>query len=293
MTSFIQADTIAFCRKCGKPLSEESRRELQGIPYCQPCLEQVQESDAERQKAAPPAAASLEAGSRVRSQAEAPGGSFNRATEARYSPLPAPQRRSPGGTVSPVLAGILGFVPGVGAIYNGQFAKGILHAMIFGLLVSIIAAEGTGDLTPLFVFLVILAGIYMPIEAYRTARRIERGQPVDEFSGVLSVFGGERPSPAGGIGLIIIGVVFLLNTLGYWRLSELVPYWPVLLIALGIFMLYRSVSEQAREDRSMSLGRGAPRGEPGSLGLGSDPAGGEQGEQVPEGNSGGRASANS
>jgi putative Mn2+ efflux pump MntP len=158
-----------------------------------------------------------------------------------------------------VLAGILGFIPGVGAVYNGQFAKGILHVMIFGLLVSIVAADGTGDLRPMFVFLLILMGIYMPIEAYRTARSIERGEPVEEFSGILSVFGSKKPSPAGGVVLIVVGVVLLLNTLGYWRLGDLVRFWPVLLVALGAYMLYRSVSEQAREDRMAALG-GSLRG---------------------------------
>jgi hypothetical protein len=162
----------------------------------------------------------------------------------------------PGGTVSPALAGILGFIPGVGAVYNGQYAKGILHVMLFGLLVSIVASDGTGDLRPMFVFLAILTAIYMPIEAYRTARAMERGEPVEEFSGILSVFGRKAPSTTGGVVLIALGVVFLLNTLGYWRLGDLVRYWPVLLIALGVFMLYRSVSEQAREDRFAGYGGG-------------------------------------
>jgi hypothetical protein len=179
-----------------------------------------------------------------------PSGTFQRPASGRYVRPPEPS----GGAVSPVLAGILGFIPGVGAVYNGQFAKGILHVMIFGLLVSIVAADGTGDLRPMFVFLLILMGIYMPIEAYRTARSIERGEPVEEFSGILSVFGSKKPSPAGGVVLIAVGVVFLLNTLGYWRVGDLVRFWPLLLVALGAYMLYRSVSEQAREDRMASLG---------------------------------------
>jgi LiaI-LiaF-like transmembrane region len=245
MASSIHADTVAFCRKCGKPLTQETRREWQGIPYCQPCLDALQ--------AAQPGPATEAEEPRADSAPRAetpPSGSFTRpSSSGRYAP-------APGGTVSPALAGILGFIPGVGAVYNGQFAKGILHVMIFGLLVSIVAADGTGDLRPMFVFLVILTAIYMPIEAYRTARAIERGEPVEEFSGILSAFGRKKPSPAGGVVLIALGVIFLFNTLGYWRLGDLVQYWPVLLIALGIFMLYRSVSEQAREDRFGAFGGG-------------------------------------
>ena len=61
-------------------------------------------------------------------------------------------------------------------------------------------------------------------------------------------------SPAGGVMLIVVGVILLLNTLGYWRLGDLVRFWPILLVALGAYMLYRSVSQQAHEDRMASLG---------------------------------------
>lgn len=246
MATSIHADTVAFCRKCGKPLTQETRREWQGIPYCEPCAGLLQAAQAESVAAeaeVPPASP------RPREDKH-PSGTFQRPPSGRYVRPPEPA----GGAVSPVLAGILGFIPGVGAVYNGQFAKGILHVMIFGLLVSIVAADGTGDLRPMFVFLLILMGIYMPIEAYRTARSIERGEPVEEFSGILAVFGSKKPSPAGGVVLIAVGVVLLLNTLGYWRLGDLVRFWPVLLVALGAYMLYRSVSEQAREDRMAALG---------------------------------------
>ena len=245
MATSIHADTVAFCRKCGKPLTQQTRREWKGIPYCQPCADLVQAADAE------PVAetAGADAGSPPR-ESNPPSGTFQRPPSGRYTRPPEPA----GGAASPVLAGILGFIPGVGAVYNGQFAKGILHVMIFGLLVSIIAADGTGDLRPMFVFLLILMGIYMPIEAYRTARSIERGEPVEEFSGILSVFGSKKPSPAGGVVLIVLGVVLLLNTLGYWRLGDLVRFWPILLVALGAYMLYRSVSQQAQEDRMAALG---------------------------------------
>ena len=39
---------------------------------------------------------------------------------------------------------LLGLIPGVGAIYNGQYAKGLVHAVVFGLLVSAIA-NGHGN----------------------------------------------------------------------------------------------------------------------------------------------------
>src|SRR5215470_11661851 len=38
---------------------------------------------------------------------------------------------------SPGVAMLLGFIPGVGAMYNGQFIKGFVHVMIFVMLMIV------------------------------------------------------------------------------------------------------------------------------------------------------------
>jgi hypothetical protein len=43
----------------------------------------------------------------------------------RHLPVHRPGEPSPG------LAALLGFIPGVGAMYNEQYAKGIVHLMVF------------------------------------------------------------------------------------------------------------------------------------------------------------------
>ena len=43
---------------------------------------------------------------------------------------------SPSGP-NPTAAAVLGLIPGVGAMYNGQFFKGLIHVVIFAVLVSI------------------------------------------------------------------------------------------------------------------------------------------------------------
>ncbi len=47
----------------------------------------------------------------------------------------------PNPDVSPGLAFLLGLIPGVGAIYNGQYAKGLVHAIIVGLMISIMSQQ--------------------------------------------------------------------------------------------------------------------------------------------------------
>src|SRR6185295_14276453 len=108
----------------------------------------------------------------------------------------APAARDP--NVSPALAFILGMiVPGVGAIYNGQYAKGLVHAIIFGLLVSIISSGSAGGLEPLFGILIAVWVFYMAIEAYHTARKRRSGVLVDEFSSLVNLHSGQSRFPAG------------------------------------------------------------------------------------------------
>ena len=65
----------------------------------------------------------------------------------------------------------------------------------------------------------------------------QMGQPVDEFSSLMPGHGGSR-FPVAPILLIALGVVFLLNNLEIFELRRMLRYWPVMLIALGLYMLY-------------------------------------------------------
>ncbi len=148
---------------------------------------------------------------------------------------PAPPVVNP--DVAPGLAFILGFIPGVGAIYNGQYAKGLVHVAVVGMLISILGDEGAGNFAPLLGLLLAGFWFYMPFEAYHTARRRRAGQPVDQVSSLVPMSGKTR-FPAAAIIFITLGVVLLLDNLGLLELRRILRYWPVLLIALGVYMLY-------------------------------------------------------
>ncbi len=143
----------------------------------------------------------------------------------------------PNTDVSPGLAFLLGMIPGVGAIYNGQYAKGLIHVIIIGLIISIMDNGAAGGLEPLLGLLLAGFWFYMAFEACHTARRRQLGHAVDEFSSLIPMRGSQR-FPAAPVVLIAVGVVFLLNNLDLLDLRRALRYWPVLLIALGAYMLY-------------------------------------------------------
>ncbi len=139
---------------------------------------------------------------------------------------------------SPGLAFVLGIIPGVGAIYNGQYAKGIMHVVIFGLLISIIDSPAGENTMPLFPLLLAAWCCYMPFEAYHTARKRQLGQPVDEFSSIFPLRGYRTGFPIGPVLLMVVGFLFLLNTMGLLHFDQIVRWWPLVLIGLGAYMLY-------------------------------------------------------
>lgn len=139
--------------------------------------------------------------------------------------------------VSPALAFFLGLIPGVGAIYNAQYAKGLVHAVIWGVLMSIASSRAINGLEPIFVMLVIAWWFYMAMEAYHTARKRQAGEPVDEYSSLIDFRGRSGQLPVVGIALIGLGVLLLLHTLDVLNFEAVMRFWPVLLILAGAYLL--------------------------------------------------------
>jgi hypothetical protein len=206
------AGVASFCRNCGRALSD-GEKALASI-YCAGCA-------AEFVAQQPPPSASAGA---------AAGGA---------STMPAMADPS----VSPGLAFLLGLIPGVGAIYNGQYAKGLVHVFIFGVLMSV-ANESHHDIGPLIALMAAGFYFYMPFEAYHTAQRRQRGLPVDEFSSILPLKGRSGGYPVGPIVMILVGGIFLLNNFGLLRLGQVLRLWPLALIGLGVFMLRERLRTQ-------------------------------------------------
>jgi hypothetical protein len=86
---------------------------------------------------------------------------------------------------------------------------------------------------------------YMPFEAFHTAKKRQMGVPVDEWSSLLSHNTYAGRTPIGPILLILIGVLFLLDTLHILEFRQVGRFWPVILIVAGAYMLYSRVSSPA------------------------------------------------
>jgi hypothetical protein len=207
----------AYCRTCGKPVCNQCRRDAYGTVYC------LEHAPAPAPPAGPPPA-------------------YAPPPDTRMASAPPPGYVYP--DISPGLALFLGFIPGVGAIYNGQYAKGLVHAVVFGIICSILDS-GAGGLEPVFGIGLAAWIFYMAFEAYHTAQKRRRGEPVDEYSSLINLRGARAHEiPVAGIALIVLGVLLLLHTLRLLDFEYLARYWPVLLIAAGAYLLWLRYSSQ-------------------------------------------------
>ncbi len=225
----VDTPATAYCRTCGKPVCAICARDVRGVIYCEDCLaSQVSGT-------MPPPAQ--------------PGVVAEGATTTT------------GG--SPGLAALLGFIPGVGAMYNGEYAKGFIHVLIFATLIW-----AANNISPLFGLAIAAFVLYMPIEAYQTAKAHQMGLPGPDPFGFNNLLGNRPPVtmpaapgaapvapaegmpveedtadnqqiPVGAFVLIGLGVLFLLNTFGWMHFDWLWRFWPLILIAVGIRVLVR------------------------------------------------------
>src|SRR5580700_647961 len=147
---------VAFCRTCGKPLCGNCTRDVRGVVYCEPCL-------AARLEGTVPAAGFV-------------------ARPTAYPPVGAAPRPSSGHGPNPALAGILaGFFPfGVGAVYCSQYAKGLAHLVIFVLMIVGLSSNVPGFVDVVLGLSMGFFYFYQIIDAVRTARAIQLGQPVPD-----------------------------------------------------------------------------------------------------------------
>ena len=239
------AKVVGYCRACGKALDETSVRTAQGTIFCEEHLPRASEVP----QAAPAVIAAPGSPYTASPYTATPSASaYTAAPDAASpytaSPYPASPYTArtpppvPNADVSPGMAFVLGFIPGVGAIYNGQYAKGLVHVIIIGLMISILDNNAAHGLEPLMGLLLAGFWMYMPFEAFHTAKKRQQGVAVDEFSSLIPMRGGASRFPVAPVVLIALGVIFLLDNLDILDLQRMLRYWPVGLIALGAYMLY-------------------------------------------------------
>ena len=199
-------DAVGYCRNCGKALCSTCVRPVRDVLYCEDCLASIM--------GIPGAPGASATGAPV----PAPG----------MLPPPTPSPRSGG---SPGVAFVLGLFPGLGAVYNGEYNKALIHIVVFVAMIVGLNSD-PGDAASVVLSL-LLAGfvLYMASDAMRVSKARNLGEtppdPLENWS---------KNRPVGPLILIVLGVLFLLNNfnwLPFWRIGRL---WPLVLVGVGVLM---------------------------------------------------------
>ena len=216
---------VAFCRTCGKPLCQSCTRDVRGVIYCESCLAARMEGAASAPGFVP-------------SQTP-PQTGYQQFTDQGTGVKVVP---GPASGPNPAVAGILaGFFPfGVGAVYSSQYAKGLAHLIVMVLLIVGVSSD-----VPWYMHTILGLGIgffyiYQIIDAVRSAKAIQVGEPVPDPFALAATFGaGEKfegtKVPAGAAILIGLGILFLLHTAGLFEVGMGVLI-SLTLILLGVWL---------------------------------------------------------
>ena len=180
-----------------------------------------------------------------------------------------PPAAQPSHQHSPAAAFFLGLIPGLGAVYNGEYTKALVHVAIF---VGLVSLDSTGMHQPMFGLLTGFFCLYMPVEACVTATNMQRAEaqaaaPIPasppaspSTSAFASPEQGATAQPAlpvppvppapprvrkphlvGPVILILIGAIFLLDNLGWMDADRVIEHgWPLILIALGLWQVLKN-----------------------------------------------------
>lgn len=211
-----EVEASGYCRNCGKALCAACVRPVRDVLYCEDCLATM---------------------TGLGPAAPATGAAATDSGSAGTVVQPAATRSSAG---NPGIAFLLGLIPGLGAIYNGEYNKALIHMVLFAAIIVGLSSDIGAGATTALAFVLVGFIFYMAIDAMRTVKARNTGQatpdPLESWS---------KNRPVGAIILIAVGALFLLNNFGffdYFRVRQLL--FPLVLIGVGVLMLRNRLGGQ-------------------------------------------------
>ena len=190
-----QNAAVVSCNGCGKPLCSACDHRIKGFPFCQDCIVSGVELLRQKQNA---------------------GNTQN--TQKRSSVFAA--------TILSLLC------PGLGAAYNGQTSKALIHFAVFvGLFQMAVLTGGMA----IFVLGFFGMWLFAALDAWQTARLLRSGANPDAAEDAFMQTFSSNPK-LWGIVLTALGLSFFLQM--FFNFRYLIRgILPILLIALGIYLL--------------------------------------------------------
>lgn len=144
---------------------------------------------------------------------------------------------------SPALAGFLsGIFPGLGQIYVGYYQRGLTFALVVAGIITSLASGLLEGLEPMLGIGIGFTYLLNIIDANRLANlynQAVQGLGATELPDKFTL-PEERGSMAGGVVLVVLGGLLLLNRLFDISLDWIADWWPLGVVALGIWLILKA-----------------------------------------------------
>lgn len=139
---------------------------------------------------------------------------------------------------------VLSLIPGVGYLYLGLMRRGFQTMVIFYGAVFLAAAANFGAITALVLPVIMFYTIF---DTLQLLKQMNEGEHVEDKP-LFETGSFESRRSLVGIGLIVLGALALLNNLlphffsYHYLMNRFVP--PLLILALGIYILYKNAGRR-------------------------------------------------
>jgi hypothetical protein len=151
---------------------------------------------------------------------------------------------------SPVLALVLSLMPGLGQVYIGYYQQGFTNVLVAASIIAVLNSELAGGAEPLLGIFLGFFWLYNIVDAWRRATfynnalaGIGPAAMPEDFTAP-----GSRGSLAGGVALVLVGVIALSHTLFGMPLDWIEKWWPIALVGVGGWLIYPSIAGKKGTD---------------------------------------------
>jgi hypothetical protein len=152
---------------------------------------------------------------------------------------------------SPALATIMSMMPGLGQIYVGYYQQGFTNILVVAGTITLLANGnrlGMDGLEPLLGVFLAFYWLFNLVDAGRRASFYNQalaGLDKTVLPEDLRLPSGGG-SLAGGVVLVVLGLIIFSNTMFGMSLAWLEQWWPLGLVAGGAYLIYSAVRDRQR-----------------------------------------------
>jgi hypothetical protein len=145
----------------------------------------------------------------------------------------------------------MSLVPGLGQVYVGYYQQGFINILVIASLITLLA-RGLGDVTPLAAIFMVFYWLYNIVDAARRAmyynQALSGAGPAEMPQGMVKP--DTMSSLWGGLLLIAFGSLVLGHTVIGYSLEWLERWWPIVLVLMGVYLVYRSFADRLAEKKA-------------------------------------------